>query len=112
MRQTETVYLTHDNGSDLLLVADGVPLDDLSGITRVVIDLGDDQIDSADLQGAEIWWTDTTTYRGATVPVLRFKLGNRTGLVAGDYYGCRLITYDPSNPNGIVWSDELTLVVN
>lgn len=112
MRNTETVYLTHDNGSDLLLVADGVPLDDLSSITRVVIDMGHDQIDSDDLQGAEIWWNETTTYRGATVPVLRWKLGNRTGLSAGDYYGCKLITYDASNTNGIVWADDLTLVVN
>lgn len=86
---TEVVYLGRDNTVDLLLKADG-SAQDLSGVTRMVLVVGDAEIDS----DAFDWDTGTT---GKVV----LALGDET--ISEGTYTAWLVVYDGSNPDGIVW---------
>jgi len=109
-RISETIYLGHDNTIGLLLLNDDVALVDLSAITRVVLTINDTDYDSDSLASSIIWWTDSVSYRGETVNVIKFKLGGQS-IVAGVYTGCKLVTFDPDNSNGVVWADDIKVTV-
>jgi len=96
---TEFVYNDRDNTNDLLLLADG-SAQDLSAVTRMQIadKNGTFVIDSASSPDAFDWDTGTT---GKLV----LTLGHED--VADGAYACRLIVYDPTNDDGIVWGDVL-----
>lgn len=103
MTPIETVYNGRDNTIDLLLKADGVA-QDLSTVTRMVVAEQDDafSVDSATSPDAFDWATGTTG-------VVVFAFGGE-GITAG-YHQCRLIVYDPTNANGVVWgSIKLTVI--
>lgn len=109
-RVSEIIYLGHDNTIALMLVNDDVPLADLSAITRAVLTINGTDFDSDSLGSSVIWWADSMTYQGNPVNVIKFKLGGQS-IVAGEYTGCKLVTYDPDNANGVVWSEDIKVTV-
>ena len=90
---TEYVYNGHDNTIDLLLKANDVA-QDLSSVTRMTLEVGDETIDS-DVSGDAFNWAPGVTGK------LILDLGGE-GLTAGTYRAT-LTVYDPDNTNGIVW---------
>jgi hypothetical protein len=107
--QTLTVYLGRDNTEDLVLFADGVP-QDLPGVTRVVLTIGDIEVDSTVAPAGTITWPQALTWQDAPVEGIRFKLGAED-LMPGIYSGARLVLYGAAAPAGLVWSDALTVRV-
>lgn len=113
----ETVWLERGNIVEWVVTADGVPVTDLSGLTRAIVCINGIEADS-DIEGSDvIWWTDSvtdktlcdgTTYTG---DVLRAKLGLVSTFSAGEYSDCRLIIYDSTYTNGLVVSDDLFITV-
>jgi hypothetical protein len=103
----EIVYLGHDNTNDLLLRSDGVPID-ITPVTRFTLRLGATTIDSAVDTDAFTWPVDRT-WKKQAVKALVLQLGSLQ-LAAGEYLG-RLVSYDPDNPNGLVWTEELPVTV-
>ena len=104
MATTETVYNGRDNTNDLLLLADG-SAQDLGPVTRMVLSerSGLFSIDSQSAPAAFDWSTGTT---GKVI----LSLGDQA--IAAGTHVCRLIVYDPTNPDGIVWGQVLLKVVD
>jgi len=96
----EVVYNGHDNTIDLLLKADGEPVD-LSSVTRMTLKAGDVMVDSDTSPEAFDWDTGTT---GKVI----LSLGDQ-GLAEGASRA-RLTVYDPYNPDGVVWGEFRLLV--
>ena len=95
----EIVYLTRDNTVDLLLKMDGVA-QDLSSVTRMIVaeENGVWDVDSSDYASAFNWTTGTT---GKLILDLAVALGTES--VSASDYRVRLVVYDPTNTNGIIW---------
>ena len=98
----ETLYLGHDNGIDLTLKADDVAVD-LSSVTRMIL-----------RDSGCVWEVDST----ASPTAFDWSAGGgRISMALGDEpipagaYSCRLIVYDPTNTDGVVWDDLLRLEV-
>ena len=107
----ETVILNRDNDISIFLLEKGSPLASLVGITRVLLVVDDVTVDS-DTHGAYVDWTGTEDWRpGDPQPVIKFTLGNAGLLTEGIYRGCRIITFDTSNPNGVEWTRDLVIEV-
>jgi len=100
---TEIFYIGHDNTIDLLLKADGTA-QDLSSVTKMVLEIGDTTIDSS-VETGVFTWTGT----GTTGKVI-IDLNEYSGSIDADTYNARLIVYDPTHTDGIVWG-EFVLVV-
>ena len=97
---TETVYLGYDNVINIILKNDttGAPTAvDLSGATRMTLELGTDLIDSDNGDTDPIRWGKV----GYATGEVRFYLGMLI-LTAGDYHA-PLIIYDPTYPEGLMW---------
>jgi len=92
---TAIAWLDRDNTIDIALSDDGVLINHAL-ITRILLVFDAITIDSATVPAL----FDLT---GAAKIV--FKPGASTTLVPGTF-DVRIITYDASNPNGIVWGDE------
>jgi hypothetical protein len=94
---TETVYLARDNTIDLLLKADGV-ITDLTPVTRI------DLIDTGCA-----WEVSSTTspnafdWSGGVSGVLILALGDE--VIPAGSYRARVILYDATNTDGIVWGE-------
>ena len=92
----EIVYLGRDNTIDLILSADGV-VQSLTSVSRIdLIDVGCSfEITSEDYPGAFDWSTNPA----AGVLILHLS---DIDIPVG-YYTCKLVVYDPTNTQGIVW---------
>lgn len=106
------VFTGRDNIIRLVLIADGDVLADLSGVTRVVVDMdgGTTVIDSDIAGGGVIWWTDQQSYRGQTVDVLSLQLGDQS-IPVGAYSDVELIVYDSTYPNGLRVENAVKITV-
>jgi len=100
---SDIIYLNRDNQIVLELRTNNV-LQDLSGLTRAQLIIGDTTLDSATVSGY-FDWTDT----GYGIGTLVIDAGSAT-LTEG-YYCSYLIIFDNTNPNGIVWGKKFTIVV-
>jgi hypothetical protein len=107
----EVVYLDHDNTSSLFLTERG-EVTSLSSVTRVIITISGADYDSDVLGSTRIWWTEQEEYfkDHELYDVLKFKLGDQA-IPKGVYIDCRVIVFDASNPNGVVWLDDLEVHV-
>lgn len=101
MMITEIVYLEHDNAIDLQLLADGVAVS-LASVTRM------------DVKATTGEWAVSST---EAADVFDWSAGNGKVTIAlglqdipPGRHSCRLVVFDQSNQNGIVW-DELKLLV-
>jgi len=99
MSVREIVYLGRDNTVDLLLKEDG-SAKDLSAVTRMIVkqDDGDWEVDYDTYNNAFDWDTGTT---GKVILDLAAALATE-GVAAGEYV-VRLVVYDPTNTDGLVW---------
>ena len=98
-REIDLIFKGSDNTNEILLKKDGVP-QDLSSVTRMALHFSDG-IDVTNSTGAAfpIKWIGT----GQTGKVI-CQLGD-LALTVGDLTA-RLLTYDPTNSDGIVWSGK------
>jgi hypothetical protein len=92
----EIVYIGRDNTIDIELRENGVNLPDYSPITRVVVTFNANNKIDSDLTPQYLDWSSN-------------KLIIKAGLagIAADRYKIRIETFDPNNPNGVVWTDSL-----
>lgn len=105
-RVTETVYLDRDNIISLVILEDGEPVADLSGITRVVLTVAGAVLDSDVVGATVIWWTDQVTYEEQTVDALSLRLGHED-LTPGTYEDGCLVLFNVYNPAGVVYAKNL-----
>ena len=105
MEVKEIVYLNRDNTVDLLLKANGVA-QDLTASTRMILkDIGGKFTIDSQISAGAFNWNPGITGK------LILDLGGET-LPAG-MHDVRLIVYDPSNTDGIVWGDfKLAVIQN
>lgn len=101
MLTTEMVFKGHDNESIIELSDEGGVVD-LAPVTRVVVSSGSVIIDS-DIDSAVFDWSlgngqIKLLFGGLSLPKRLHDDG-------------RVITYDASNPNGIVWTDDFKFEV-
>lgn len=98
-REVDLIFLGSDNTNEILLKKDGVP-QDLSSVTKIELHFSDGSMVS-----------NTT---GSNFPVKWIGTG-RTGLIIMQLGGesltigdltAKLLTYDPVNDDGIVWSGQ------
>lgn len=94
-----TVYNGRDNELEFPIFDSAGVVTDLSTVTRVTITIGTTTIDSDVVGSSVIWWTETASYRGATVDVLKMVLGGQ-GLAVAEYADCELVIYDADHTNG------------
>jgi len=100
---TETIYLTRNNANDLLLTSvdvDGVTsLADMRAVTKVeIVDSGCAFTIASDTSAGAFSWSSTVADGK-----LQVKLGQEP--IPPATYTCKLILYDPTNPDGIVWGE-------
>lgn len=109
-RVRETIYDGRDNVISLVILEDGAPVADLSGLTRVVFTVGGVTVDSDDVGTDVIWWTDTDTYETQTVDVLKLRLGHQAIPVGSYSDGC-LVLFDSVSTNGIIYANDMKIAV-
>lgn len=103
---TELAYIGRDNSIDLELREDGVAVN-LATVTRVRLELYSTTsttdapavVDSSITPAAFDFDTD------AAEGIIHILLG--AILAAEGEFRARLVTFDPDNPNGLVWTHEL-----
>ena len=98
---TEEQYIDRDNIIDLLLKADDVA-QDLSSLTKIDLVVGDTTISDSTAGSFPVKWSTGTTGK------IQLQLGDQ-GLTAG-IFTAKIIIYDATYPNGLVW-DTFTLNV-
>ena len=101
-----------DNVVGIVLYEDGSPKG-MSAVTRVQIHVDDADstvIDSGGSSPVTMDWSEAVTFDGETTYPIQFE-GDDSGLAAGVYRDCRVRLFDGDNPEGVVWPDPLTLVV-
>jgi hypothetical protein len=102
---TETLYKNHDNEIDLELRADGEAVD-ITGVSKVLLEVGEVEIDSA-IEPSSFDWTTNGANGQLTLDVAR--LTKITNLKASTYKAA-LTVYDATYPNGLVWDEFLIIL--
>jgi len=108
------IYRGLDNTEHLLVTDGNGDAVSLAGVTKVQLEVGGEVFDSSVLGSGAIWWTDTETYRGETVDVVKLKLGNAAplaNLTESDYANGELRLFDGANPNGYQALTELRVLI-
>lgn len=108
----ETIFLSRDNEIAIFLLEEGVPLTSLVVVTKVYLMVDDLTIDSSGNGAGLLTWDESEDWRpGVSRPVVKFKHGTSGLLTEGTYRGCRIITFDVINTNGLEWVRDLVLEV-
>lgn len=112
---TLTFYVGRDNTEDLVLLRgdQGQELAvDPSSITRIVVGVDDDAevVDSSSAPPGTFLWPVDVVLHGQPTKGIRLNLG-AAGLEPRTYGDCRLTVFDPSYPNGLVWTENLKVKV-
>ena len=90
------VYNGRDNVEKLQLKLDGATTGITQAVTSIHIVIGNSTVQSTGKATGPIQWTDDG--------LVTFALG-AASLTAGIYASCRLLVFDPTNTNGIVWAE-------
>jgi len=106
MSRSLEFFSGRDNEQDVVLLSDNAPVDP-SGITRVVVEAGGKSIDSA-ATPALFDWPVSGTWNGAAVNLIRLNFGAAT-LALGRYEDGKLIIYDATYPDGLVWMADIVV---
>ena len=113
----EEIWVGRDNLIEWVLFTGDTPISDLSSLTRVVVCIGEEVIDSDVVGSSVIWWYESVTNKEIsedivyTGDVLRMKLG-RVTLTPDTYENCTLTIFSPDYTNGMVISDDIVFKVN
>lgn len=110
----EAIYLGRSNTIDWQLQAERVAVDLLS-VTRMVVSIGDIELDSDDLGGNGVgnafYWTPNIPAEGVANLFLKLGIAAAAASVPPGRGFMRLTVYDPDNPTGLVWiSNEEILI--
>ena len=96
-REIDLIFKGSDNTNEILLKKDGIP-QDLSSVTKIELHFSDGvKVSNTTAASFPIKWSGT----GQTGLVIA-QLGGEA-LTEGDLTA-KLVTYDPVNDDGIVWS--------
>lgn len=98
---TETVYLERDNAIDLQLLADGAVVS-LASVNRMEVTAANGDWAVSSTEAADVF--DWSAGNGKVTIALGLQD------IPPGRHSCRLVVFDQSNQNGIVW-DELKLLV-
>lgn len=111
-KETITVFNGADNQNTLVILEDGEIKVDLSAITRVVVKVSTVTFDSdsADANLNDITWNTSVTYDGVSTNVVKMRLGHGS-VPAGTYRDACVKLYDAINDDGVVYTDELKVIV-
>lgn len=112
MSRIVNVVTGSDNVAAIVLYEGGSPKD-MSAVTRVQIHVDDAAgtvIDSGGASPVAMDWTEAVTFDGEATYPIQFE-GDDAGLSAGVFLNCRVRLFDDDNPEGVVWPEPLTLVV-
>lgn len=96
MHDVDVFRIGFDDWADYVLTSDAQPLADLSAVTRVVIDLGGQTLDSDVVPDFFDW-----TKMDEGVAILSVNFGQAA--LSATTYDATIITYDADNPNGVPW---------
>lgn len=77
---------------------------DISNVTKITASFGDKLISSIDKASGLITWDQP----GYEVGEFRIDAGGQT--ITPDGYDVLIVTYDPSNTDGLVWGEVISLV--
>jgi hypothetical protein len=94
---TSRVYLNHSNTIDIVLTANGAPVD-LTGVTQITLVVGDTTISSTNQSTDVIRWSQSGWVTGKVV----LTLGGQS-IEEGTYPRCYLTVYDATWTSGLVW---------
>ena len=113
----EEIWLGRGNRIEWVVLDGDDPVTDLSSTLKIVICVGDVDVDSSEVGPEVIWWTDSVLNKelkdGSTFTgdVVRAKLGLVPEIEAGEYENCRLVLFNPEYINGVVISDNINITV-
>ena len=105
-----SIYTGRDNRISLVLFGNGAVITNLAGVTRAVIEIGGQTIDSDVVGQTVIWWYESVPYRGEDIDVLRFKLGGQ-GIPAGTYDDVEITVFDSVYANGLQVENDIKITV-
>ena len=105
-----SVYNGRDNRITLILFGNGEVITDLGAVSRVVMEIGGQTIDSDVVGQTVIWWFESVQYRGEQTNVLRFKLGEQ-GIPSGVYDDVKIAIYNPVYANGLMVENSVKITV-
>lgn len=108
------VYRGLDNVEALLVLDGDRNVVDLAGVTRAALNIGGESFDSETLTSSEIWWSETASYQGNDVNVVKLRLGRVAeldNLTDSKYTGGELLLYDGAHPNGHQAMTEIKLTI-
>jgi hypothetical protein len=98
-QEIDVIYLGRDNTNELLLKVDGIG-QDLSSVEQIELEFDDGATITNTTGGAwPIKWLNQDQ-----IGMVQMQLGGYT-ITAGERT-CRLVTIDPNNQDGIVWSGQ------
>lgn len=100
----ERIYLGRDNEAALQLLSDGAPIDGAQvsrALLRLTRGAATIEVDSDATPGAFDW------SRG--LGILELKLGGVGAITAGRY-SARLVIFDVSHLNGLVWGEAFVII--
>jgi len=101
----EIIWIGRDNSIDLRLYADSTEVD-LASVTEIRLAIGSVVVTSTDSASGEIRWNQA----GYDTGEIRILAGSNTALSTGRYNGA-LVVYDPTNPLGVVWDNDIPIRV-
>ena len=107
---TEVIYNETSGLNKFVFLDDDDVIIDLSAITRIVFVIGVTTIDSDSVADEIINWAGSVDYYGQTVNAVEIQFGGQA-IPVGEYSNCRIIAYEPTALNGVVWSDTLNFKV-
>ena len=99
----QVAYLDHDNTIEMVLKSDGLAVD-LTPVSRMVLSSAGQVIADSDLNAGVFDWS-------AGSGNLVIALGGLSLPLHREYKNSRLVVYDPTNINGIVWADDVLIKI-
>lgn len=92
----EVVYIGRSNVIKLRLLS-GTTKQDLTSVTRMTLEVGEETVDSDVDTGVFDWDTE------ATEGIVSIVLGDALTTETGGYVPATLTVYDPQNSDGLTW---------
>ena len=106
LTDTEIIDLGRDNSIDFILYADSTA-QDLSAVTTMSLRVGSVVVTSTDSTGGRIRWSGA----GYATGEVRIFAGGTVADLSTGVFTAALVVYDVTNPNGVVWDDNIPIRV-
>ncbi len=107
LTDVELIHIGRDNSIDFILYADST-VQDLSAVTQIDLRISDEVLTSTNSTGGAIRWAGS----GYATGEVRIFAGTATAVsLSTGRFSCALVVYDPTNPNGVTWDDDIPIRV-